>query len=83
MGLGIGYNNFAFIMIDMITLDEKFVMSIQQLLNEKKHNELIKLLYQILRGKLSDGIISILVKMLETDEKLRLTLEQLIEMIKE
>ena len=67
----------------MITLDEKVVMSIQKLFNEKNNNELIKLLNQILRGKLSDGIVSILVKMLETDEKLRLTLDQLVEMIKE
>ena len=73
----------ALIMIDMITLDEKVVMSIQKLFNEKNNNELIKLLNQILRGKLSDGIVSILVKMLETDEKLRLTLDQLVEMIKE
>ena len=73
----------ALIMIDMITLDEKVVMSIQKLFNEKNKNDLIKLLYPILRGKLSDGIISILIKMLETDEKSRLTLEQIIEIIKE
>ena len=76
-------NIFAFIIIDMICLDENVVLTTQKFYNEKNKNELIKFLFPILRGKLNDGIINILIKMLETEEKLKPNLENIIEMIKE
>ena len=76
-------NIFAFIIIDMICLDENVVLTTQKFYNEKNKNELIKFLFTILRGKLNDGIINILIKMLETEEKLKPNLENIIEMIKE